>query len=161
MPREAYWVPKFSHGIPQGWELSGLSPSPQETTKRRQGEPGQKKGYVYRTVGERTGYAAERAGSGWVYAPVTSHISRFLWTDARSNPEMAEYGFYGGASQLEVIFKGPNYQGEEDEYVYYFNDHAHGLEVFNSLSRSPHPFVWVLIPDVIESGVPYFRLAHT
>lgn len=160
MPREAYWSPKYAHGVAHGWELPDVSPTPQEVGKKRQAEPGQKSGYVYRNVGERTGYSGQLKGSGWVYAPATSHISRFLFTDARQNADMAEYGLMGGASQLQVVFKGANYSGEVDEYVYYFSDHDTGIETFKELSRSAHPYAEVLLPDVINGGIPYFRLAH-
>lgn len=159
-PQEANWIPKYTFGTPHGWELPELSPHPEIVRRQRQlKRPDQRAGYVYRNVGDRTGYAAQREGSGWVYTPVTSHISRFLWTDARLNPELNQYGFLG-ASQLQVIFKGDNYEGEADEYIYYFTNHEHGLEIASELSRARHPYADVLLPKVIQAGVPYFRLAH-
>jgi hypothetical protein len=164
MPREANWTPKYSFGIPHGWEIPDISPhSPAETVakKRQTRYGGQRVNYVYRNVGERTGYSEQREGTGWIYAPVTSHISRFLFTDARLNPEMAEYGPQGGASQLQVIFKGANYEGEDDEYIYYFHDPYAGLEIANAMATAAHPYADVLLPQVIRAGVPYFRLAST
>lgn len=72
---------------------------------------------------------------------------------------MAEYNEVKGASQLQVIFKGANYEGEDDEYIYYFYDRYEGLEIANALAVSPHPYSEVLLPRVINAGIPYFRLA--
>ena len=161
IPRDSNWIPKYPFGVAHGWELPEISPHPETVRRRRQlKHPGQTAGYVYRNVGDRTGYTASGEGGGWLYVPVTSHISRFLWTDARLNPAMAEYGAMGGASHLQVIFKGENYEGESDEYVYYFNDHDRGLQIASELSRASHPYADVLLPMVIQAGIPYFRLAH-
>lgn len=162
-PREADWIPKYPFGVAHGWELPEISPhsSPEKTKRRRQlKHPDQTAGYVYRNVGERTGVASLLLGSGWIYAPVTSHISRFLWTDALLNPTLAEYNVMKGASQLQVIFKGENYEGEADEYIYYFYDREEGLRIGSELSRASHPYSDVLLPQVIQAGIPYFRLAH-
>lgn len=102
-----------------------------------------------------------RAGAQWRSAPSTSHISRFMLVDARLNGDVAAFGPHGGASQLQVVFKGPDGVGEVAEYVYYFTDHDEGSGVFSRMSSSPHPYSLVLVPDVIDKGIPYHPLARS
>jgi len=115
---------------------------------------------------------------GWVVAPITSHISRFKFEDARQNSLVRKFGriigeaelfgatpstgtnpFARGASQLSVIFKGPEGQGEVAEYQYYFPNHEEGASVYDSMVAAIHPYGTVLYPRVIEGGIPYQRIS--
>lgn len=111
-------------------------------------------------------------GTGeWVYAPSTSHISRFKFDDARTNRLLKNFGFgatssggvrrHEGASELRVVFRDADSGAESVEYVYWFHDHAAGAAVAEAMTGHPHPYGEVLYPEVIAPNrVPYQRASQ-
>lgn len=107
----------------------------------------------------------------WVTAPPGSHISRFMYVDARDNSLQRKFGrrygeggssnpFSSGASELRVVFKGKEGRGEDSEYAYYFNRHDLGRDIFERMSTSPHPYGEILYPEVVKNkSIPYQRLS--
>lgn len=139
LPRqETGWSPKYEQGVPSD---RPFNESPQAMSEQ------------------------------WVMAPSTSHISRFMFTDARENSLLRKFGrrigeggssnpFSAGASELRVIFK-KNDGSEDSEYVYWYNDHARGKDIFDRLKASPHPYSEVLHPEVVlNRSVPYQRVSR-
>lgn len=129
--------------------------------------------YTFGIPSDRAFNAAPDADDGtWVHAPATSHISRFKYVDARENSLQRRFGrrtgmgtsddnpHTSGASQLHVVFRGKDGQGETAEYGYFFDRHDWGADVFERMSSSGHPYGNVLYPDVIKGGVPYQRLSR-
>lgn len=115
-----------------------ISPLPQETKGRRQGSSDDE--------GNRRAGPIRQEGEGWVFAPSTSHISRFKFG-----------GGPDGTAQLTVVFKGPDNQGEVAQYSYFFDDHNEATQVYDEMRRSPHPYGNVLYPDVIQEGIPFSK----
>lgn len=112
-----------------------ISPAPDETVGRRQGEG---KDFLGRRKGP-----IRQEGGGWVYAPASSHLSRFMLVEDDKE------------ARLLVVFRGPGGQGEVSEYVYTFPSQEEGARVFALLRSSPHPYSEVLRPMVIAAGIPY------
>lgn len=116
--------------------------------------------------------APQAADENWVSAPSTSHISRFMYVDARENALQRRFGrrygdggsdnpFAAGASQLHVVFRGKDGRGETAEYAYFFNNHAWGRDVFERMRTSGHPYSEILYPElVLNKAVPYQRLSR-
>jgi hypothetical protein len=136
------WVGSRPGAIGIHSENADISPSPQETTRRRQGSD--------TTPSDRRTGPVREQGGGWTYAPGTSHISRFTFVPTP-----------GGGLNLTVVFKGPNNSGEVAEYLYSFDDYDTGMDIFNRMRRSPHPYGFVLYPDVIQANVQYHLLARS
>lgn len=74
-------------------------------------------------------------------APATSHI--------------AQYGVSG--SELYVTFKEAS-GGESDTFVYTLPSQEAAGDLYLQLHSSPHPYGQVLKPDVIDAGVPVYRI---
>lgn len=112
------------------------------------------------------------ATEDWIQAPSTSHISRFMFVDARQNALQRRFGrrygeggsdnpFASGASELHVVFRDEKRGSEGAEYAYYFNSHDLGKDIFDRLSASGHPYSEVLRPDVVlNKSIPYQRLSR-
>lgn len=112
-----------------------ITPAPGPLVSRRQGEEKD-------TLGRRKGTIRQESG-GWIYAPVSSHLSRFMFEDQ------------GVKAQIHVVFKGPEGRGEVAEYSYSFDDADRANEIFMLMRSSPHPYGSVLRPMVILAGIPY------
>lgn len=89
----------------------------------------------------------QQRSSGWVSAPATSHISRFMLVHGEQ------------ATHIQVVFKGPEGKGEVAEYMYTFPDDNSAVRIFNQLRSSAHPYGQVLYPKVIKGGIPYAPMA--
>jgi hypothetical protein len=107
----------------------------------------------------------------WTHAPSSSHISRFLYRDARTNSLTRKFGrvletpaggnpYARGASELRVVFRNEKSGGESAEYAYFYEDAAAGASIFDLMRGSGHPYGEVLHPLVIKGGVPYQRISR-
>lgn len=109
----------------------------------------------------------EDPNAPWTGAPLTSHIEKYRFVDARLNSLVRRFGrrvdggagdnpYEAGASILTVVFRGSKGQ-PPSQYSYFFNDHLQGFTIFDLLSQTNHPYAEVLRPMVILAGIPYER----
>lgn len=142
IPTPSAWVGQRAGALPIEYENAELSSSPQEMQGRRQGsedDPNNRRRGPTRQQGEANGIT-------WVYAPSTSHISRFALVT--ENDE----------TRLQVVFKGPNGNGEVAEFAYYPSA-ATARALYDQMRRSQHPYGTVLYPQAIKTGIPYHRIS--
>lgn len=141
---QSSWTGSREGAIQTGSERDAISTPPQRTTGRRQGSEDR--------PGDNRSGPIRQQGEGWVYAPSTSHISRFMLVLSELKTQN---------SVLQVVFKGPEGKGEVAEYAYHFSDPRQAQSVFDAMRRSGHPYGEVLTPKVIRAGIPYHPLARS
>ncbi len=89
----------------------------------------------------------------WTTAPVTSHISRMAFRDARTDRLLKFGGPFGpGVSVILLRFKSKT--GESREYAYRYDSPQAGAAKFAELAASPHPYGEVFYPSMYHT-VPY------
>jgi hypothetical protein len=85
-----------------------------------------------------------RESSEWVFAPDSSHMSRWL---AVSDPDSGSYVLMARFKERHGV--------ESRTYVYFFPSIDELESVNERLRRSLHPYSSVMYPQVIQAGVPY------
>lgn len=73
--------------------------------------------------------------------PATSHI--------------AQMGING--DELFVTFKDERTGGETEAYVYSFPTADEAAQIYDEMRSSPHPYGFVLYPEVIQGGIPFHK----